>query len=237
MSDERIVLNVGGIKYETTLSTLLAYPDTFLGRMFQKRNDELAHPTNNNEYFIDRDGHVFRYVLQYYRTGKIIYPGGNQSSGISKEELLIEFDFFQIPIPRLENDDEEEETQLLRPPNYADHQYATALDQFVLDVTNFFRQRLSDGDVVAEITVRRDKYFPHDYLPRYGRLPYLFCEEFGGEICNHLMNELTGVKASLRQSPDKFLLKLWVTGVNFTIVKRLSCIKRAKKNEEEVNAA
>ncbi|CAG8460613.1 1253_t:CDS:2 [Paraglomus occultum] len=234
MSDKRIVLNVGGIKYETTLSTLLAYPDTFLGRMFQARNDELSHPTNNNEYFIDRDGHVFRYVLQYYRTGKIIYPDRYSSSGISKEELLIELDFFQIPIPRLEDDEDEDGAESSREPNYADIQYATALDQFVLDVQNFFRQRLSDGDLIAEITVRRDKYFPHDHLPRYGRLPYLFCEAFGDEICNYLTNELTGVKASLRPSQDRFLLKLWVIDINFDVVKRLSCIKKEKKIREEV---
>src|SRR6185369_11677900 len=99
-----------------------------LGRMFQKRTDELSHPTNNNEYFIDRDGYVFRYVLQYYRTGKMIYPDRFQSFGISKEELLIEFDFFQIPIPRLEDDEvkDEDETQPTCEPNDADNRLAMA---------------------------------------------------------------------------------------------------------------
>jgi hypothetical protein len=40
-----------------------------------------------NEYFFDRDGKAFRYILQYYRNDKIYWPNLNQE--ISKEELLI----------------------------------------------------------------------------------------------------------------------------------------------------
>ncbi|CAG8637351.1 7412_t:CDS:2, partial [Ambispora gerdemannii] len=70
---ERIVLNVGGIKYETYRSTLTAYPDSLLGTMFAERNKALLHQTNNNEYFIDRNGHAFYYILEFYRTGKILW--------------------------------------------------------------------------------------------------------------------------------------------------------------------
>uniref|UniRef100_U9U2P1 BTB domain-containing protein n=1 Tax=Rhizophagus irregularis (strain DAOM 181602 / DAOM 197198 / MUCL 43194) TaxID=747089 RepID=U9U2P1_RHIID len=65
--DERIVLNIGGIKYETYRSTLTAYPDTLLGTMFQERNEELLKP-NKNEYFFDRNGKAFHYIMEYYRT-------------------------------------------------------------------------------------------------------------------------------------------------------------------------
>ncbi|CAG8530821.1 3262_t:CDS:2 [Paraglomus occultum] len=156
MSDEQIVFNVGGIKYETALSTILAYPDTLLGRMIQKRADELSHSTHSNEYFIDRDGHAFRYILQYYRTGKIIYPDRHQSFGVSEKELLIEFDYFQIPVPRPEDVKDYDETQLSRESDHADNQYAMASDQFSLE-----------GDFDAEITVRRDNCYPHDHLPKY----------------------------------------------------------------------
>ncbi|CAG8508490.1 11774_t:CDS:2 [Ambispora gerdemannii] len=84
---ERIILNVGGIKqYETYRSTLTAYPDTLLGTMFSERNKQLVNPTQispagNKEYFIDRDGHVFRYILQFYRTGKIPWPDQKNFDG------------------------------------------------------------------------------------------------------------------------------------------------------------
>ncbi|CAJ0628091.1 8093_t:CDS:2 [Entrophospora sp. SA101] len=82
-----ITLNVSGVKYKTYRSTLTAYPETLLGTMFQERNKELLNPINsdneNNEYFIDRNGKAFHYVLEYYRNG----------------EILREFDYFQIPIP------------------------------------------------------------------------------------------------------------------------------------------
>jgi hypothetical protein len=42
--------------------------------MFQERNKALLHPTNENEYFIDRDGKLFRYILQFYRRNKIVWP-------------------------------------------------------------------------------------------------------------------------------------------------------------------
>ncbi|CAG8677184.1 4666_t:CDS:2, partial [Ambispora gerdemannii] len=72
-TDERIILNVGGVKYETYRSTLTAYPYTLLGTMFQPRNQPLLHPTNGNEYFFDRNGKIFHYVMEYYRTGQILW--------------------------------------------------------------------------------------------------------------------------------------------------------------------
>ncbi|CAG8555929.1 1047_t:CDS:2 [Ambispora leptoticha] len=119
LADERIILNVGGVKYETYRSTLTTYPDTLLGTMFQKRNNELLRPTNGNEYFFDRDGQVFRYIMQFYRTGEFLWPEQSirpeyelhpsrplkhqqqvqlkHTIEISNYELKRELDYFQIP--------------------------------------------------------------------------------------------------------------------------------------------
>ncbi|CAI2161497.1 7550_t:CDS:2 [Funneliformis geosporum] len=94
IEEGRIILNVGGIK--TYRTTLTAYPDTLLGTMFQERNKELLRP-NGNEYFFDRNGKAFHYIMEYYRTGKILWLETNSS--ITKQELKIEMDFFQIPCP------------------------------------------------------------------------------------------------------------------------------------------
>ncbi|KAG9304492.1 hypothetical protein G9A89_020056 [Geosiphon pyriformis] len=99
-----IVLNVGGLKYVTLRSTLTSQPDTLLGTMFQERNEELLHPVNGNEYFIDRNGLAFHYILEYYRTGKIMWPDHSHPGEllvpkITREELEQEIDYFQIPVP------------------------------------------------------------------------------------------------------------------------------------------
>ncbi|CAG8503026.1 14137_t:CDS:2 [Funneliformis caledonium] len=100
-SKERIILNVGGIKYETYRSTLTAYPETMLGTMFEERNKELLHPTNGNEYYIDRNGRLFYCILQFYRTGKI--PSADKAKcaiPITQKELDAELDYFMIPRPK-----------------------------------------------------------------------------------------------------------------------------------------
>ncbi|KAI9141935.1 BTB/POZ protein [Paraphysoderma sedebokerense] len=67
-NEERVILNVGGIKYETFVSTLLKYPDSLLGTMFNERNRQLAKPDAKNEYFFDRNGQIFTVVLDFYRS-------------------------------------------------------------------------------------------------------------------------------------------------------------------------
>jgi hypothetical protein len=62
------------IQYETYKSTLTSFPTTLLGSIFYHYSDEqnpLADPNHENEFFIDRDGHLFHYIMQFYRTGKI----------------------------------------------------------------------------------------------------------------------------------------------------------------------
>ncbi|CAG8517679.1 4446_t:CDS:2 [Acaulospora colombiana] len=53
----KIVLNVGGIKYETYRSTLTSYPTTLLGSIFRCDDNQnpFFDPAHENEFFIDRD--------------------------------------------------------------------------------------------------------------------------------------------------------------------------------------
>ena len=70
-SENRVVLNVGGIRHETYKATLKKIPATRLSRL----TDALAnYDPVLNEYFFDRHPGVFAQILNYYRTGKLHYP-------------------------------------------------------------------------------------------------------------------------------------------------------------------
>uniref|UniRef100_A0A5S6QXS3 BTB domain-containing protein n=1 Tax=Trichuris muris TaxID=70415 RepID=A0A5S6QXS3_TRIMR len=69
--DERVILNVGGIRHETYKATLKKIPATRLSRL----TEALAnYDPVLNEYFFDRHPAVFAQILNYYRTGKLHYP-------------------------------------------------------------------------------------------------------------------------------------------------------------------
>lgn len=69
--NDRVILNVGGVRHETYKSTLKKIPATRLSRL----TEALAnYDPILNEYFYDRHPGVFAQVLNYYRTGKLHYP-------------------------------------------------------------------------------------------------------------------------------------------------------------------
>ena len=65
-AENRVVLNVGGIRHETYKATLKKIPATRLSRL----TEALAnYDPVLNEYFFDRHPGVFAQILNYYRTG------------------------------------------------------------------------------------------------------------------------------------------------------------------------
>jgi potassium voltage-gated channel Shaw-related subfamily C protein len=101
--ENRIILNVGGFRFETYRTTLKKIPATRLSRL----TEALAnYDPILNEYFFDRHPGVFAQILNYYRTGKLHYPT-NVCGPLFEEEL--EFwglDANQVlsnPPPRLNN--------------------------------------------------------------------------------------------------------------------------------------
>jgi len=94
-NDDRLKINVGGKRFETYRSTFAKYPDTLLATMFSVRNRVLLKPDDKGEYFFDRNPKVFEIILEFYRTGRLMF---NPSRGLTKEAVLEEFDFFQINI-------------------------------------------------------------------------------------------------------------------------------------------
>lgn len=73
-STELIKLKVGGRKFETTASTLAKYPKTLLGQIVDV-NQKIPFKKDVKGYiFFDRNSDLFDYILDYYRTGKIVCP-------------------------------------------------------------------------------------------------------------------------------------------------------------------
>ncbi|CAG8596140.1 10670_t:CDS:2 [Paraglomus occultum] len=99
-SSNRIILNVGGTKVETYRSTLTAHPTTLLGIQF--RDTPTFEQVDKNEYFIDRNSRAFHYIIEYYRTGKMFWRTG--CCGVTKEEMIEELTYFQLPIDILDNE-------------------------------------------------------------------------------------------------------------------------------------
>lgn len=96
---EVVELNVGGQVYVTKHSTLLSVPDSTLAIMFSpssprggaRRRGELPRDSRAR-FFIDRDGFLFRYVLDYLRDKQLALP----EHFPEKERLLREAEYFQL---------------------------------------------------------------------------------------------------------------------------------------------
>ena len=71
---ELVKLNVGGKHYITTRSTLSGCGENFFTQMLEHANSgKLTHETDEKGYiFIDRNGELFEYVLDYLRNGTLI---------------------------------------------------------------------------------------------------------------------------------------------------------------------
>ena len=83
-------LNVGGIVYTATLKTITRDPKSLLGRIFSGTH-EVACDSKGN-YFVDRDGSLFRHVLNFLRTGKLCLPQPFDEF----TQLSAEADFYQV---------------------------------------------------------------------------------------------------------------------------------------------
>lgn len=80
--DKRITINVSGRRFCTWDSTLKKYPNTLLGSEAIK----LYFDDDKKEYFLDRDPHMFRYILNFYRDGKL-HLSSEDCFGAFHEEL------------------------------------------------------------------------------------------------------------------------------------------------------
>ncbi len=89
---EIIELNVGGQVYVTRHSTLLTVPNSLLWTMFSQKTPAELTTDSKGRYFLDRDGFLFRYILDYLRDQTLVLPDYFKE----KASLLKEAEYFQL---------------------------------------------------------------------------------------------------------------------------------------------
>ncbi|NXP45676.1 KCNRG protein, partial [Heliornis fulica] len=71
-NQEVIVLSVGGVRFVTWASTLRQFPESRLARMLH--DDDREFKLVNGEFFVDRDGTLFGYIMDFLRTLQVSLP-------------------------------------------------------------------------------------------------------------------------------------------------------------------
>ncbi|XDV15212.1 hypothetical protein PO909_015342 [Leuciscus waleckii] len=89
---EIIELNVGGQVYVTRHSTLLSVPNSLLWTMFSQKTPTELTTDSKGRFFLDRDGFLFRYILDYLRDQTLVLPDYFKE----KASLLKEAEYFQL---------------------------------------------------------------------------------------------------------------------------------------------
>uniref|UniRef100_A0A672ZQP8 Uncharacterized LOC115417440 n=1 Tax=Sphaeramia orbicularis TaxID=375764 RepID=A0A672ZQP8_9TELE len=84
-------IDVGGHMYTSSLATLTKYPESRIGRLFHG-TEPIVLDSLKQHYFIDRDGPMFRYILNFLRTSKLLLPDDFKEYSLLYEEAS----FFQL---------------------------------------------------------------------------------------------------------------------------------------------
>ncbi|XP_064569059.1 BTB/POZ domain-containing protein KCTD12-like [Zonotrichia leucophrys gambelii] len=90
---EIIELNVGGQVYITRLPTLLSVPGSRLWQMFTQQSTRSLARDSKGRFFVDRDGFLFRYILDYMRDQQLVLPEHFPERG----RLQREAEYFMLP--------------------------------------------------------------------------------------------------------------------------------------------
>ena len=90
----RVELNVGGVRYTTSIPTLLKEEGSTLQGMF--RGQHALKPDTDGSYFIDRDGTHFRHILNFLRDGPASLQHLPQGDLHLLSELQAEAEHYQL---------------------------------------------------------------------------------------------------------------------------------------------
>ncbi|CAF3237045.1 unnamed protein product [Rotaria sp. Silwood2] len=94
MASNKVILDVGGEKYTTSVDTLTAREkNTFFTELFA-RQWQLERDPKDDSIFIDRNGKLFAYILEYLRTGSV--PNSVKNDELLRQSLVVEADYFRL---------------------------------------------------------------------------------------------------------------------------------------------
>ncbi|GAA29847.2 Potassium voltage-gated channel sub A member 3 [Clonorchis sinensis] len=82
--NERVVLNISGLRFETQLSTLRKFPNTLLGNPIKL---DRYYDALRDEYFFDRNRPSFDAILYYYQSGGRLRRPVNVPIDVFTEEI------------------------------------------------------------------------------------------------------------------------------------------------------
>ncbi|KAJ7419634.1 BTB/POZ domain-containing protein KCTD12 [Pitangus sulphuratus] len=88
-----IELNVGGQVYITRHPTLVSVPGSLLWEMFTQKNVRSLARDSKGRFFVDRDGFLFRYILDYMRDQQLVLP----EHFPERSRLQREAEYFMLP--------------------------------------------------------------------------------------------------------------------------------------------
>ncbi|CAL8336365.1 unnamed protein product [Lota lota] len=118
--DEKVVINVSGLMYETQLSTLNRFPESVLGNPV-KRIKYFDHM--KNEYFFDRNRPSFDGILYFYQSGGKLKRPANVPLDVFAAEIV----FYELGNEAMEQFREDEgfvtEAEVLLPTNDVHRQF------------------------------------------------------------------------------------------------------------------
>nr|XP_048278265.1 potassium channel regulatory protein [Myodes glareolus] len=90
-SEDLVTLNVGGKLFTTRLSTLKQFPTSRLAGIVDGRDPEFK--TVNGQIFVDRDGALFSFILDFLRNHELLLPSDfSDYLRLQREALFYELD-------------------------------------------------------------------------------------------------------------------------------------------------
>lgn len=99
--DQKVIINIAGLRFETRLKTLDQFPETLLGDPMKRMG---FFDPMRNEYFFDRNRPSFDGILYYYQSGGKIRRPANVPLDVFADEII----FYELGQEAMEQFREEE---------------------------------------------------------------------------------------------------------------------------------